>query len=404
MKNPASNNNNIILIQLVFTLPLLLSHSICHAASQNNYFDNMAFSFKPTLLIEQLYTDNLTYSEANRISTWGTLLSPSIKLGLQKDSKTATIHYQAHKAEYYGSSSDDYLDHQIQGKLKFQASQRTNMQFFALYGRKHEARGTGYSIGIADQLSQNDELREYQTGTVINYGSPQSIGRIELKLNAHAARLDNRPGAGQFANQNNYHGSLAFFYQLKTNTLLFVEANSTKNKFNLLNGSNSLNNLDTRVYAGTSWDATALTTGTFKLGVSHKRFSNKEKGNSSGFVWDLGVRWHPLQTTWFDIATQSHTEETSGNGDYVQTTKISSTVTHQWLQLLQTSLNLSAVKDTYQPTDQEQGTWHIQAEVNYQIHHRIKIGASITHQERLSTKSGHDFKRNIGKLSLSLNT
>jgi len=404
MKNPTTNNDLIVLFQLLFTLPILLSHSISHADSQNNYFDNMAFSFKPSLLIEQLYTDNLTYSETNRISTWGALLSPSIKLGLQKDSKTATLHYQAHKAEYFGSSSDDFLDHQIQGILKLQASQRTNMQFFALYGRKHEARGTGYSIGNADQLSQSDKLREYNTGTVINYGSPQSIGRIEFKFNAHAARLDNRPDAGQFANQNNYHGSLAFFYKLKTNTSLFVEANGSKNTFTLLSEKNSLNNLDTRVYAGTSWEATALTTGTIKAGVSHKRFSNKEKGNSSGFVWDLGLRWRPLQTTWFDIATQSHTEETSGNGDYVETTKISSTVTHQWQQLLQTSLNVGAVKNTYQPTDQEQGMWHIQAEVNYQIHHRIKISASFTHQERLSTKSGHDFKRNMAKLSLSLNT
>ena len=404
MKNPATNKNSTVSTKLLFTLPILLSHSISHADSQNNYFENMAFSFKPALLIEQLYTDNLTYSETNRISTWGTLLSPSIKLGLQKDSKTATVHYRAHKAEYFDSSNDDFLNHQIQGELKFQASQRTTMQFFALYGQKHEERGSGYSIGVGDRLSQSDKFREYHTGTVINYGSPKSIGRIEFKLDAHAARLDNRPGAAQFANQNNFHGSLAFFYKLKTNTSLFVEANSTKNKFTLLSGKDSLNNLDTRVYVGTSWDATALTTGTFKLGVSHKDFSNKEKGSSSGFVWDLGVRWHPLQTTWIDIGTQSLTEETSGNGDYVETTKISSTVTHQWQHLLQTSLNVGAVKNTYQPTDQEQGTWHIQAEINYQIHHRIKIGASITHQERLSTTFGHDFQRNICKLSLSLNT
>lgn len=382
---------------------MILCCSISHSNNEH-YFDNIAYSFKPSLIIEQLYTDNLTYSETDRISTWGTLLSPSIELGLQKSSKTATLNYQVHRAEYFGTSSDDFLNHQIQGKLKFQASQRTNMQFFALYGKKHEERGTGYSIGSANKLSQNDRFREYHTGTVINYGSPQSIGRIEFKLNAHAARLDNRDSAAQFANQNNFHGSLAFFYKFKTNTSLFIEANSTKNKFTLLSGKNSLNNLDTRVYAGTSWDATALTTGTFKLGLSHKDFSNKEKGSASGFVWDLGVRWHPIQTTWFDVATQSLTEETAGNGDYVETTKISSTVTHQWQQLIQTSLNIGAVKNTYQPTDQEQGTWHIQAEFNYQIHHRIKIGASITHEERLSTKSGHDFQRNIAKLSLSFNT
>lgn len=404
MKTSKLRSVSRVLIYLSSSIFILFSISISQARTFTNHLDKLQFSIKPELLVEQIYDDNLILSESNPISSWGLSVSPSLKLKLQKEINSVSIFYQAQKGNYFESRKDDFLDHKVQGDLKLQTSRRSDIRLFATYQRKHENRGTGYSQGIGETLLKVDKIREYHSGAIINYGSQDSTGRIEFKINAIAMRLDDRPEAGIFANHNSYNGSFTFYYQLKSNTSMLLEAYRAKHVYKSLSNENTLDNLENRFYLGTNWNATALTRGTLKLGLLQKEFTNKGKETSSGLTWDIGIKWNPLQYTQLDLSTQSQTEESSGTGDFVETISVSSELTHQWTHLLLTSLNAGAIKDSYQPTNQKQGTWHISVRVNYHLRRWLQLGASVTHQERLSTKSGQDFQRNIYKLSLLLNT
>ena len=370
------------------------------ADTQPSFLNNFQFLAEPELLIKQMYDDNLLSSETNTKSSWGSAFAPSLTLNLKKYEHAASINYALNKTIYSNSQEDEFLDQSLRSDLKIRFSRRTIMTLFASHTRGHEDRGTGFSQGSAEGLTEPDKTRQYRTGATITFGTEESLGRVKLMLNAFAYRLDDRPNVGKFANQNNYSGSLTFYYKIKPNTSLLVEAYQAKHLFNSLSNDESIDNQENRYYIGSSWNVTALTMGTIKVGMIKKEFDNQEKSSFIGLGWDVGINWSPVEDTLLQLNARSQTEETTGLSDYIKTTEISSHISHQWTPLVETTFTANVMKNEYQPTNKEQGLWSINLAINYQLRQWVKLSGSILHQERLSTILNQDFQRNTYAVSL----
>ena len=377
----------IISIVCGFTLP-------CQAENENSFFNSVQYSFEPYLLIDQNYNDNLLLSENSKISTWGTSVSPSLKMNLENKGNFLSIFYGPQKIIYLDSPEDDVTNHTIQGDLNVQITRRSRVNFFASYLRDHEDRGTGFSQGIGDLLSEPDAFRRYNTGTTLVYGTEESLGRLELSLKAEARRLDNRTSASRYANQDNYIGQFTFHYQFRPNTTLLTEIYTARNLYQSFDEDNSLDNIVSRFLIGTTWNATSLSTGIIKIGVLRRDFT-ENNDSFMGFGWDATVKLTPLESTSLQFNTNFQTEETEGIGNFVETTSVSSTLTYRTNPLFQTSIDVNVLKNEYRPTSQKQGKWQASLKMSYQIRRWMTLSGSVSHQEQLSTIVEQDFNRNV---------
>ncbi len=89
-----------------------------------------------------------------------------------------------------------------------------------------------------------------------------------------------------------------YFWRVMPRTYLVAEARLGKADYRV-NTAN--NNTDTRLLAGITWEATAKTTGQFKIGRQQKSFDNASKPDASGGTFETSVEWKPLTYSVFTL-------------------------------------------------------------------------------------------------------
>ena len=80
--------------------------------------------------------------------------------------------------------------------------------------------------------------------------------------------------------------------------------------------SNPNSGREIRYYAGVTWEATAATTGTVKLGRLERKFDGGQP-KFTGPSWEAAVFWSPRTYSKFDLYTARFTTEASGLGDFI---------------------------------------------------------------------------------------
>jgi hypothetical protein len=100
----------------------------------------------------------------------------------------------------------------------------------------------------------------------------------------------------------------------------------------------SLNSKEYRYLFGVTWDTTAKTTGTVKVGYVQKEFDDSARGEFSDPSWDVDVRWSPRTYSHFDFRTARYPSETNGGGDFVDNTSYSATWEHEWSDRIESQL------------------------------------------------------------------
>ena len=95
------------------------------------------------------------------------------------------------------------------------------------------------------------------------------------------------------------------------------------------------------------WDATALTSGSIKLGYQKKDFAAQQRENFSGISWEAGVTWQPLSYSFVDFTTSRAAKDPLVEGDYIRESVYRATWTHDWSDQLSTRAGLSYTDEKY---------------------------------------------------------
>ena len=87
---------------------------------------------------------------------------------------------------------------------------------------------------------------------------------------------------------------------------------------------------DWRYLLGVTWEATAKTVGSIRLGIQRRRFDDPASTTASNPSWEVDVRWSPREYSHFDFVTSRVNEETSREGAFIDTTRYKVAWTHEW--------------------------------------------------------------------------
>jgi hypothetical protein len=349
--------------------------------------------FAPWVTLAGGHDDNLFYSNTNKKSTAFYVISPGFKLEARSPSSVIQSSYQAGIGQYKDSEDDDYVDHQLRNSLDFLATRETAVRLGYDYMRLHDPRGsTDRPIS-----GRPDRYKLSAVNGIVAIGQAGAPGRIELYgSNTVKSYLNNR-AVTQFADRTVGEYGGAFYWRVfpKTNVLAEVRHTNVDYKIN-----SPLTGEEERYYGGITWEATAATTGTIKVGELKKRFDSGLPG-FKGKSWEALITWLPRTYSKFDLFTYRQPVESSGLGTFILQEAWGATWSHAWSSQFTTELNAKKQKDYYQQFSRTDDTTLLGGKVGYKFRRWLTLGAEYQHSNRDSNSSANEYDKNLWLLTVS---
>jgi hypothetical protein len=337
------------------------------------------------------YDDNLFLSGGTKKTSAIYIASPGFKIDARTASTILQVSYQAQLGEYAQSSADNYVDHT--GKVQYDAAfdGRTFLRLGWDYIHGHEPRGsTDRTIA-----AYPDKYNLSAPNITFAYGAQGAPGRVELYASDAAKRYVNNRATTTAGDRDTKEYGGAFYWRVFPKTYALVEARQTE--LDYVHGG-PFSGTERRYYGGVSWEATAATSGTLKVGQLRRTFDN---GLPSGTAtsWEALVSWAPRSYSKFDFFSSRQTNESTGLGNFILSSVSGVNWTHGWSSILSTGVNLTYRRDEYQGFNRTDETKSLGLKVGYRIRRWLTLGGEYTYTKRDSNLPGFDYDKNLYMLT-----
>lgn len=362
------------------------------------------FDFYPSLGFGFGHDSNVTRAESNEIESWKSTIVPEFVLSNTYGLNEVQAGYRLTRGDYFSSPADDYTDHLLYADANLDLNVRNRLSLSGQYNDGHDDRGTSFSIGQGDSLTSPDTFKNTSLSGVYSYGALTSKGRIDVSAGYATTDYDIETDAYRSRDFDTLSLGSTFYYQVMPATDLTFDVIYNDISYDFaLDPTAPLDSEETRLLVGLQWESTAQTTGYVKLGNREKDFKAEGRENFSGFDWTLGVTWTPLTYSTVDISAFTNTNETNGEGDFIQTDTYLVTWDHQWLDRVSTTVRTSYAVDEYTGgTDRKDDNMAFGVSLNYQAQRYMLLQLGYDYDERDSNRNTIDYDRNVVSLSVSL--
>ena len=165
-----------------------------------------------------------------------------------------------------------------------------------------------------------------------------------------------------------------------------------------------LDSEEVRTLVGVEWDTTAKTSGYVKIGHRQKEFDDGDRADFSGLDWLIGVTWNPRTYSTLDFTTFTTTNETNGEGDFIDRQTYQLTWDHKWQDRVSTSFEAIYSEDEYTGANSTRvdDNTTISFFVNYTARRYLMFNAGYTFDQRNSNQNVIDFNRNVVSVGLTV--
>ncbi|MBB1288049.1 outer membrane beta-barrel protein [Pseudoalteromonas sp. SR43-6] len=212
----------------------------------------------------------------------------------------------------------------------------------------YEPRGSGLTEGLGDAVN---ELVKYQQQNVLVryvYGAQSSKAQVALSAGFFSKKYQNFREVSQYRDYDKSLIGVTGYYNTRASTRTFLEVKQENYRYDFLaNSGMSRDSDDVKVLLGMEWEATAVTSGSFKLGYQNKDFSANERQNFSGLSWEAGVNWQPLSYSTVLFTTSRAAKDPLVQGDYIKESTYGVNWTHNWSDYLSSLVGATYTNEQY---------------------------------------------------------
>ncbi|HLX22433.1 MAG TPA: outer membrane beta-barrel protein [Usitatibacter sp.] len=348
--------------------------------------DSGAFA-TPSVGLGLGHDDNLFLSSTNQKDSVIEILAPGFRVDAHRPGLVLKSDWQGQFGRYTSSRADDYQDYNWANSVDWALDQRTFFRLGWDYIRGHDARGS------TDRPTSDspDFYKVSVPRAMFAYGAPGAQGRVELYYSdAHKDYL-NHHEVTAISDRDTTETGGAFYWRVGPKTYALVEARDTKIDYDI---QNPLSGHEHRYFLGVSWEATAATTGTVKVGELERTFAGDIPSHRSP-SWEAEITWSPRTYSQFDFYSSRYTNESTGLGDYILTSLSGVNWTHQWNSRVSSAVILRYQRDEYQGFDRTDNTKIFGLKVGYKMRPWLTLGAEYTYTNRDSNIDIYDYDKNL---------
>ncbi len=339
---------------------------------------------------------NLFLTQSNTRSSNLETYNPGLKLDLVGRSSRFGAGYNLKTGRYSQSSADNYTDYKVFGTGEFVFDSSTALKLAADRTQGHDPRGSN-DRGLS---STPDEFRSTGGSGLFAYGANDAKGRIELEAGTVNRRYTNNRSTTVASDRDTRNVGGRFFFKIAPKTALVFEAR--QDKFDYVVGTSLQDSKESRYLAGITWEATAATSGTVKVGRLKKDFAIASIKDFSGTGWEASVEWKPTSYAKVDLFTTKAASESTGLGDFTLNKKYGVSWQHGWNPRLTSVLSVSLSDDEFVGSVRNDKTTALGLKVNYKLMRWMTIGGEINNTKRDSNTINLDYTKNLYLLTLGL--
>lgn len=372
----------------VLSAVFLLSSSYSAHSLEPAEIDVDGILITPTIEIAGYTDDNyLATEDAESSSIIG--IAPSVSIAIPGDKSLVEIDYTLDHQIYNASGAENLTNHYFDVGGNWELDVRNKLALNANV-TKTELAANAFTAGELNAFT------ETSVGAGYTYGAPSATGNIEVGLSTGTNRSDNGENLGRERNFVNYRAAL--LYKVTDKTRLTAEVNGAKYHYI---ESDALDSTNSAVLLGAKWEATAKTTGFFKVGKEKKDFKDSARGNTDINSWEMSVNWQPKTYSTVILKTSQKIDEGLYGADYTDNQLNSIQWNHDWGRGYSSKL-------IYLNQDQDFSTGrHDDSEaytvgVNYLAKRWLDVGLDYQKSNRNSNQNINDYERNILKLSVNI--
>lgn len=357
------------------------------------------FVVYPSIAVSEAYNDNVTLSQGNKTSSALTVISPAILAELKGASTSFNLGYVGTFGRYANSSADNYDAHLFKAGAMFDFSARSRLNLQGSYAMSIDPRGSTFA---SSGVTNPNKYHSTQGGGIYSYGASGAQGRIELEGLVVQTRYDNNRSVTQTLDFDSYRYGGAFFWRVAPKTEILVQVVQVDTDYT---SSLSLQDgRDRRYLLGVKWEATAATTGTFKIGQSRKTYDSSLSPSQTSTIWEGGVQWSPLSYSKVLLNTGKYIADASGGvgtgglgATSVKTSFYNLAWNHQWTERISSNIRGGYLVEDYVGglSNRSDKTGSAGFGLFYAARRWLTLAADYSYLERSSNQSVFDYKRNL---------
>lgn len=348
-------------------------------------------TFTPTLQVSQSYDDNIRAVEDNAQSSWVNGIAPTFVLEAQGRQGTYALTYSADNQSYASSHNDDHTDHHLDADADLEFNSRNRLKLNAGYDKVE-------SLASENQNIEPDKFTTSNVGGVYTYGAETARAQIDLGANYQELRYQNTDRLNANKERDTTALSTTGYYRISPMTRVLLEARHTD--YDYLSNTD-LNSNNVGLLGGVTWDATAKTTGTIKIGAEKKRFDNSRNDDVNGSMWEAGVSWSPRTYSTFNLKTRRGFDEGDDGAEVIKSQSTTISWDHEWLDRVSTEVSYNYTDNQYQGIDRDDKIDTFGLGLTYEMRRWLDIGIGYKYAEDDSSAAGESYERNIYAVSFT---
>lgn len=366
-----------------------------------------AFDVVPTVGLTEAYKDNVFKQEdGEELSSWITTISPAVQAVADNGQSRYQLAYKNETGLYHSSHKDDYVDHTFEAAADWELSSRHRLGVSASYYDGHDERGTVFTSGRANSIDSPDELVDEEVGVKYTYGAEGSVGQVVVSYDRLDKEYTNHRDATRVRDRVTDTFETAFNWKAFSNTTLSLELAYEDTEYEFTeNDGVLLDNDEKRALLGVTWAPGGPISGFIKAGQEKKEFEADIRDDDTVFIWDVSVKWSPIDRTVLALdSSRSAEESTSDSSLYTDTKNYKLTWTHGWSDRLSSKLYYSYADEDYveDAEDKHNKTSEYGLGLDFALRDWLDTGVHYYYADRDSNVAVDEYTGNVFELNLNL--
>jgi len=381
-----------------YTRILILVLAFCLVAGTAGAVGNIRLGqmeIHPYLSLKEIFSDNIYYTSTDVKSDSITETTPGIKMQLPIRMHRFEAEYYAVDRRYNTYHGENTTDEHVKGLLDLKFGSFFSLTAKGAFDKDHEPR----------YMSATGFIEVYRTGTGFASAAYQMTGRSKVQVDYSQKTLNYM--TSDFRDRDENIAAGYFFYRFLPRTSFFVEYDHTTIDYTQ-QGSDLNNTVDT-VFLGITWEITARSKGTIKVGQTSKDYKDPSVKDFSGTSWSLNIDHKFNEETAIVLAGLRQVNETKLIGtSYYITTGVSAELSDRFMTktafLLRGSYGTDVYSNAVPPATEarEDKTSMVGAGLKYFASDWLNLGADYNKRHRSSNVAGNDYDETQYVLSLNM--
>lgn len=371
--------------------------SMDHQNNANGVINVSGFEIKPTVTLAIGKNDNVGLSNgvSPKTNTNFTILSPKVSIEMPTHGNVYSATYSGAYANYSGDSQDNYNNHNVNLAAKNDWSSRVNTLLKAEYIKGHNNRNALPTGNSSKELWHTAGVKGR-----LHYGADGAQGQFELSAGQQSKRYDtNASGFTQNLAYDSTPLQATFFYKVAPATNMILQASTTSFKYQAATAQ-QWNSKQQQYMVGVKWDATAKTSGSFKIGQVSKSFDSGLYAKKSGAAWNVAVAWSPRTYSVVNFSLSQKASESFNTGSFMIARDSKIDWRHEWSGRIKSNLMFDDGTNTFQATNQINKRQTYSAKLSYAVNRWLNAGLEYKNTRRNSTNALYNYTQSVYMLIL----